>query len=730
MLIYVDQKAAGAGNGTKEQPFLTIFEAVQKAREGDTVIIMPGVYEEWVDPIRGGSDEDHPITFRAYEPGTVTITGAMKATGWEPYEGDVYVLRVDNELFGDYNPYTTIIRGDWISESNPVHAGEIYLNNKSFYEKQTLEEVLEPQIYGYSWEPEQTLYTWYTEQDEEKNETIIYANFQGADPNEECVEINVRRRCFFPEKEGMNYITISGIAFEKAATQWAPPTAFQDGMVGPHWSKGWVIENCEVSHSKCSGISLGKYLQPENDNKWSTWGFKDGTQTERDNICQAVNEGWSKETIGSHTVRDCHIHHCGQTGIVGHLGGVFSTIENNHIHNINNKQDLAGAEIGGIKMHAAIDCTYKNNHIHHCTRGIWLDWQAQGTRVTGNLFHDNTPPLGTKFGNDVLAIGEDIFVEVSHGPTLIDNNFLLSRAALRLPTQGVAIVHNFIAGSFTCVGKGTDNGTVNFPSNRYTPYHVPHDTKIAGFMTFLHGDMRFYNNIFVQQEIREDLNTFAVEKSNGEQQYICGTMPYESYPTEEEYKARFAATTPLSGIDRDRYYDHLPVWYEGNVYLNGAVPCSKETAAVKDGEISWSLTEEDQKMLFATDAFAKAADVACELITTETLGKAFEPEQKFEKPDGSPITFTKDYLGRKRKNGVMPGPIAKAGEGVFVLFDNEVKGKYPCPCCGCHTLSEAEASYEICPVCGWEDDLVQKEDPDFAGGANESSLNEAKEFVR
>lgn len=155
------------------------------------------------------------------------------------------------------------------------------------------------------------------------------------------------------------------------------PTAYQEGMVGPHWSKGWIIEDCEIYESKCSGISLGKYLQPENDNKWLKWKYKDGTQTERDCICQASYEGWDKEHISSHIVRRCEIHDCGQTGIVGHLGGVFSVIEDNHIHHINNKQNLAGAEIGGIKMHAAIDVIFRRNHIHNCTRGLWLDWQAQ-----------------------------------------------------------------------------------------------------------------------------------------------------------------------------------------------------------------------------------------------------------------------------------------------------------------------------------------------------------------
>ena len=48
-----------------------------------------------------------------------------------------------------------------------------------------------------------------------------------------------------------------------------------------------------------------------------------------------------------------------------------------------------------------------------------------------------------------------------------------------------------------------------------------------------------------------------------------------------------------------------------------------------------------------------------------------------------------------------------------------------CPCCGRHYFEEKDA-YEICPVCGWEDDPVQRRDPDFAGGANACSLNEAR----
>jgi rubredoxin len=48
-----------------------------------------------------------------------------------------------------------------------------------------------------------------------------------------------------------------------------------------------------------------------------------------------------------------------------------------------------------------------------------------------------------------------------------------------------------------------------------------------------------------------------------------------------------------------------------------------------------------------------------------------------------------------------------------------------CPVCGHRTLSE-RGTYEICSVCGWEDDPAQSSDPDLAGGANRESLNQAR----
>jgi len=51
--------------------------------------------------------------------------------------------------------------------------------------------------------------------------------------------------------------------------------------------------------------------------------------------------------------------------------------------------------------------------------------------------------------------------------------------------------------------------------------------------------------------------------------------------------------------------------------------------------------------------------------------------------------------------------------------------KFACPCCGYKTFDiEPDGTYEICPVCFWEDD--QLEDPNYEGGANNVSLKQGQ----
>ena len=660
MKIYVDIRAPRDGNGSKESPFRRINAAAQIAQPGDEVLVAPGVYRETVDPRHAGRP-DARIVYRSTVPLGAVITGAEEARGWVRQESGVWMLRVRSSAFGGENPYTTIIKGDWYFGPFVRHTGAVWLNDRQLYEVQSLASCIAGEPYPHSWEPEYAGYLWYTEQD--GDETVIWANFRDRDPNAEKVEINVRRNCFLPSRVGVGFITVSGFDIQKAATNWAPPAAYQDGMIGPHWSKGWIIEDCEIWGSKCCGISLGKYYDPRNDHYFTTRHVKSPTQMERDAVCRGQYHGWTKERVGSHIVRRCHIHDCGQTGIVGRMGGVFSLIEDNHIHHINCMQELSGAEVAGIKLHAAIDVTIRRNHIHHCTIGVWCDWQAQGTRVTGNLLHDNNPPFEgiprVRGGMD----SSDVFVEVSHGPTLIDHNICLSKVSFRLATQGAALVHNLCLGPMAAIGSGTDmtlgDGSV---TPRYTPYHIRHRTEVAGMMTILHGDDRIYNNIFIRAWPDGQRGVPGETGLDSPEVHAQGTAVFDDYPTWDEWIAHFELDNPqpdMVGM-QDWHFHSLPVWIGGNAYFNGAGSWKNETEKFTGDGAYARLAERDGKLWLDTNVYELLGGWSAGLIDSDVLGEAFEPEQRFENPDGSAIRFDTDYLGNHRALSAMPGPFADA----------------------------------------------------------------------
>ncbi len=655
MIYYVNAKASRDGNGSREMPFRRINDAARVAMPGDEVVVAPGVYREYVNPIHAGT-EDARIVYRSEKKLGAVITGAEELSGWKKYKGNTYVARVHNGIFGAYNPYTTFVCGDWYFAPTVRHTGAVYINDLMMYETVTLDECVKGEADPNAWNKEESTYKWYTEQDGDF--TVLYANFQGKDPNQEKVEINVRRNCFMPDKEGVGYITVSGFDINKAATTWAPPAAYQDGMIGPHWSKGWIIEDCEISNSKCCGISLGKYLDPENDMYFYTKRVKSPTQMERDAVCRGQYHGWLKENVGSHIIRRCEVHHCEQTGIVGRMGGVFSIIEDCHIHHICNSSQLGGAETAGIKLHAAIDVIVRRNHIHNCIQGVWFDWQAQGARITQNFMHDNTKPAGTEHARGAM-FNTDVFIEVGHGPTLIDNNLLLSPVSITIPSEGIAVVHNLILGSFTLINGGVDSVVNGQREPRFTPYHIRHRTEVAGFMTILHGDDRVYNNIFVQAyPVTDDTKV----PSNNDYQ-VVGTAPFDIFPTYEEWIAPFKeGDEPNMGYLAKYHFGHLPVWIDGNAYFNGATVYAKEENKLVNtrAKIKVEVVEKDGKYGVKTNLYTYLKDFRDGIITSDTLGCAFEPEQRFESPDGSEIIFDRDYFGEHRGLNALPGPFADA----------------------------------------------------------------------
>ena len=661
MILYVDANASRDGNGSASMPFRHINDAAQAAVAGDEILVAPGVYREKVTP-RNAGREDARIVYRSQEPLGAVITGAELLTGWTRHKGNVWVNRVNNGVFGSYNPYTTMVCGDWYFAPTVRHTGAVFVNDRMMYETVTLEECIAGAADPCAWNAEESTWKWYTEQD--GDETVLYANFHDLDPNREKVEILVRRNCFMPEENGVNYITVSGFDINKGATTWAPPAAYQDGLIGPHWSRGWIIEDCAVWGSKCCGISLGKYRDPENDMYFYTRHVKSPTQMERDAVCRGQYHGWTKEAVGSHVIRRCHVHHCEQTGIVGRMGGVFSIIEDCHIHHICNSQQLGGAETAGIKLHAAIDVIIRRNHIHNCIMGVWLDWEAQGARVTQNLLHDNQRPEGVEPAKGAM-FSNDIFVEVGHGPTLIDNNVMLSKASLIMPSEGLALVHNLICGAFGYLNAGVDFSVNGRREPRYTPYHIRHRTEVAGFMTILHGDDRVYNNIIVQKHPVTDPSIAP----NTPDHQIAGTAPFDIFPSYDEWISNFMMDRePDMDALAPYHFGHLPAWVNGNAYFNHATVSRHEKHGfVGEGDgITVDLTEADGKVVLKTNLYDGLGFFRDGIVTSETLGLAFEPEERFENPDGTAIVFDRDYRGAHRGLSALPGPFAEGGSEITV----------------------------------------------------------------
>ncbi len=642
--IHVAPAGSDVADGTQDAPLRTINRAARLAGPGDTVVVHAGEYREWVKPARGGLSDQRRITYTAAPGERVVIKGSERVTGWEPEGDDVWRVEVPNTVFGDFNPFAELLDGDWsIYEQGDFtrHLGDVYLEGRSFYEVGSRDEVagVSPREQHVDvWtrrvvathEPDQTVFVWFAEVGE--HTTTLWANFQGADPNAELVEINVRRSVFYPEKHHLDWITVRGFEMAQAATPWAPPTADQPGLVGPNWAKGWIIEDNVVHDSKCSGISLGKEAST-GDNYSTRRGDKPGYQYQIESVFTARRIGWDKEHIGSHVVRRNTIFDCGQTGIVGHLGCAFSTIEDNHIHRIGLKREFFGHEIGGIKLHAPVDTQIRHNRIHDCSLGIWLDWQTQGTRISRNLLYRNN---------------RDLFVEVSHGPYVVDHNVFGSAASLEVVSQGGAYVNNLVA------------GTVRLEPvmDRATPYHLPHSTQVAGFSVIAGGDDRWVANLFLGGNVDDAyLPGGPHHETSG-----YGTSAYDEFPgSDEEFRARLGPPT----MDHRRFHGvKQPAYVHGNAYAGGAAPRSGEVDAVvaKATEGARLEIQDEGEQVYV------ALDLPADVLTARvgvTSGRDLPPVRlvsaEFEEPDGTPVAIDVDLLGqRKEEGGDYPvGPFAE-----------------------------------------------------------------------
>ena len=559
--IHVSITGSDSGPGSQTRPYLTIDKAASVAQPGDTVIVHGGTYRQWVKPPRGGSGEDRRIVYRAAPGEDVFIKGSERITCWTREEGGVWKAELPNSMFGDYNPYALTVSGGWLNYGQWHHRGDVYLNGEALYEKQTVEELNAAEQ------------SWHCRLDGEA--TIIRANFGKTDPNTEVTEINVRESLFMPEVTGLKYITVDGFHFMHAAANWAPPVLeLQTGAVGPRMGKHWIIENCTITNARCVGIILG----------------------------QAPGVDYSDiEAYGDHVVRNNVIRRCGQAGIAGQKGATRSVISGNLIQDTNYRKEFGGWETAAIKFHNAVDTLISGNlirgvfHQQQGAFGIWIDFGNQGVRITRNIIYNTQAAT--------------VFLEMNHGPTLVDNNVLIGEA-IRANSEATVIAHNLLV----------DCDYQYHPDvNRRSGYFEPHTTKTVGAKTGTAQDDKWFNNIFVRQ-----------------------------------------------GLDRVKTAQGYASDY--NVFLEGAKKSSfGDDNSLVDPHVT-GLTIKDDPL--GTTITFSIGDAPLRLngprVNAELVGVFLTVGQTIEDRDGNPITIDTDLDGRTFPRPV-PGPLANLERGQNVI---------------------------------------------------------------
>ena len=245
------------------------------------------------------------------------------------------------------------------------------------------------------------------------------------------------------------------------------------------------------------------------------------------------------------------------------------------------------------------------------------------TRIIGNCIHNvggrslwiDWQGQGTILERNLIfeARGAGLYVEVNHGSLTVANNIVMNYAQNR--SHGTAYAHNLFADRFSLVDTG-----------RKIPYQVPHSTKIAGYFGGFDvpGDDRLYNNIFANST---SPNTFGYSDEG------------------------------------------MPSFFGGNVYLRGMTPLPEEpnpvviTDPIPKPRIVKKADGYYLEWIANTDW---AGDVIRKPVTSDLLGVAKVPGQRWENPDGSDLVINKDYCGNLRDaSNPVPGPFASLKEGLM-----------------------------------------------------------------
>jgi alpha-L-arabinofuranosidase len=416
-----DPRSSDENPGTEAQPFRTINRAAKAVKPGERIWIHAGVYRELVRPRVGGEAPDKMIAYEAAPGEQVIIKGSrvvesrwersvdphntegrsiyskrlwMTALADSMFENGYFAFREQNASNVDLDLMSWALR--WkgrIPYSLP--RGMLFEEGRRMVQLGTYEDLV--RLPGSYWVAPD-------------GKTVHVHPFGAGDPNGRLFEAAVQPHIIQPEAPGLGYIRISGLILEQCAN------GLPRVGIGALYTMGghhWIIERNTVRHVNSVGIEMG-YLTFERGDK------RFPPRTDPD--------------LGHHIVRGNRIYDCGTAGIRG-LNVSHALVEDNDITECGWQDAEFHWEVAGIKLLVNRGTLVQHNRISRQIGGcgIWLDWDNQNSRVTGNVIHD------------IQTVQGAIFIEASPQPNLVDNNIIWNidgqgiRAA---DTDNLVIAHN------------------------------------------------------------------------------------------------------------------------------------------------------------------------------------------------------------------------------------------------------------------------------------------------
>ncbi len=415
---HVAQQVANASDdndGSPNAPWRTINRAARQLEPGERVLIHRGVYREWVKPVRGGTAPDRMITYEAAPGEEVIVTGNDVWTPewrptryFKPLEGIVtWEAAIDPRLFERANTFNL--------QNFPVQSDDNVWKNYtvSGYRRGAIYADGNPlkQVHEYRDLAHEANSFWV-----EEDGMAIHARMPGdRDPSEFTLEITTREQVFAPLEFYCNYIKVKGLKLLHAANG-VPIPGPQRGLVSTSLGHHWIIEDCEIGYANTLGIDCGT--------KW--WG---------------QNSYRLAEQYGHHIIRRNYLYNCGVSSMSAwfDLPNKGLLIEDNKVENCATMPIMDHCENAGIKLHYVLDSVIRRNIVLNSgnTASLWLDAYCANTRVTQNLFYHDTDTL---YGN--------VFLEITAGPIMVDNNLVLSSAKRGIYEHDAArnvVVNNLVA---------------------------------------------------------------------------------------------------------------------------------------------------------------------------------------------------------------------------------------------------------------------------------------------